>query len=93
VNLIRNGWSTSIPAAYAVGNTSNVRRQIFGGARLSRAKNRRYISSRDDCTETGPLTVESRIMAGELPYSMRRLLSSQVFRALSQMLAWQLIGE
>jgi hypothetical protein len=52
-----------------------------------------YISSRADRTETGPFTVESRINTGEPPNSMRRLLSSQVFRALSQMLARQLIGE
>src|SRR6266850_1398844 len=31
-------------------------------------------------------------MAGAAPYSIRRLLSSQVLRALLQMLAWQLIG-
>src|SRR6266850_5465068 len=52
----------------------------------------RYSFSLWSRTETGPFTVERRIMAGPTPYSIRRLLSSQVLRALSQMLAWQLIG-
>ena len=51
-----------------------------------------YISSLGDCTETGPFTVERRIMAGELPNSMRRVSSSQVLLALSQICARQLIG-
>jgi len=36
--------------------------------------------------------VDKWIIAGELPYSMRRCSSSHVFRALSQILALQLTG-
>src|SRR5260370_26111521 len=51
-----------------------------------------YNFSLESLTETGPFTVESRIVAGALPYSMRLCSSSQVFPALSQMLAWHLTG-
>ena len=93
-NLIRKGQSASILAGCELmRNARDAPRFAFNFARSKPAKSRVYISSREDWIETGPFTVESLIIAGELPYSMRRLLSSQVFRALSQMLAWQLIGE
>src|SRR5882672_4656696 len=68
------------------------RAKDFWRAVLQRGILAAYSFSLDSWTETGPFTVESLIIAGALPYSMRRCSSSQVFRALSQMLALQLTG-
>jgi len=92
MNLIRKDWSASILGGCTLRSARDARAELATVLEL-RVRRTSYISSRDDCTETGPFTVESRIIAGELPNSMRRLLSSHVFRALSQMLALQLIGE
>src|SRR5260370_28487493 len=80
-NLICKCRSASIPDDL----TRRARRALKRGVFAS------YSFSLESLTETGPFTVESRIIAGALPYSMRLCSSSQVLRALSQILASQLI--
>src|SRR5258708_6675928 len=81
-NLIRNCRSASIPERSNYSAEPPVKPRISATQSFSRAS----------CTETGPFTVDSRIIAGGLPNSIRRCSSSQVLRALSQMLALQLTG-